>query len=100
MTLLEVENAQATQEELQKTSAQQAIRSAFKQAGCDLGAGLAQEAVNYGIYILIDTVSGNLYVGQAKNIDKRFKQHVKEATKKAASAWKANAKIMARFPIP
>jgi RHS repeat-associated protein len=100
MTLLEVENAQATQEELQKASAQQALKSAFKQAGCDLGTGLAQEAVNYGIYILIDTVSGNLYVGQAKNIDKRFQQHIKEATKKATSAWKANAKIMARFPIP
>jgi RHS repeat-associated protein len=83
-----------------QSSAVAGIRQAFARFGCDLGAAIAEEAVTYGIYILIDTVSGGLYVGQSVDIDNRLKQHIDEAVKEGKNLWKANAKILARFPVP
>ena len=78
---------------------QAVVRSAFKNVGCELGVALAQEAVNYGIYILVDTVSGQLYVGKSVDIDSRFRNHIARAIREAENLWKVNAKILARFPI-
>ncbi|MEJ2622297.1 MAG: GIY-YIG nuclease family protein, partial [Candidatus Thiodiazotropha sp.] len=63
------------------------------------GASLAEQAITQGIYILYDTISGGYYVGQSENIDRRYKQHIRESKIKAKSAWKANSKIIARFSV-
>lgn len=73
------------------------VRHAFKNIGCELGVALAEQSITHGIYLLFDSVSGRYYVGQSTDIDRRYKQHLKEAERKARSAWKANSKIVARF---
>ncbi|SFG91026.1 RHS repeat-associated core domain-containing protein [Duganella sp. CF458] len=83
-----------------QNSAIAGIRQAFSRFGCDLGAAIAEQAVDYGIYILIDAATGGLYVGQSVDIDNRLKQHIDEAVKQGKNLWKANAKILMRFNVP
>ncbi|WP_057245511.1 RHS repeat-associated core domain-containing protein [Duganella sp. Root198D2] len=83
-----------------QNSAVAGIRQAFSRFGCDLGAAIAEQAVDYGIYILIDMASGGLYVGQSVGIENRLQQHIDEAVKKGKNLWKANAKILMRFNVP
>ena len=73
------------------------VKQAFKNAGCDLAIGFAEQAITYGIYVLYDQISGRYYVGQSESIDRRHKEHLREAERKARSAWKANSQIVARF---
>ena len=83
------------------TAAQASIRQSFAKFGCNLGAAIAEQAVEQGIYILIDTATGGLYVGQtAREFEKRLAEHIDEAVKSAEKLWKANAKIIAKIPIP
>lgn len=83
------------------STAQTAVRNAFAKFGCELGAALATEAFQQGIYILIDTVGGGLYVGQTvQQVEARLAQHIAEAEKIASRAWKANAAILMKIPIP
>lgn len=100
MSLGEVGTSLNIQSSLAKLSASAGIRKAFSRFGCELAVNLADQAVTYGIYVLLDASTGGLYVGQAGNIDTRFKQHVAEAVENTNKAWKANAQIIARIPVP
>ncbi|PWQ95050.1 RHS repeat-associated core domain-containing protein [Leucothrix arctica] len=92
-----VSAASSIQGTIVSTAHRTVIKHVFKSAGCDLAIGLAEKSITYGIYVLFDAASGRYYVGQAGNINTRYKQHLKEAERKAISAWKANSKIVARF---
>jgi len=78
-----------------RASSSAAIRSTFKRFGCELGMSIAEEAITHGIYILSDGV--NYYVGQSNDIDRRLKEHHREATKSAKKRWKAGMEVIARF---
>lgn len=86
--------------DMQAVAGREMIQGAFKKFGCELGSVLAEEVVTSGIYVLMDAVTGQFYVGQSIDIDARYKQHLDEAKRKAKSAWKATSTIIARFPIP
>ncbi|MEO8751072.1 MAG: RHS repeat-associated core domain-containing protein [Casimicrobiaceae bacterium] len=71
------------------------IRKAFSKMGCELGMAIADQAIEYGIYILFD--GANFYVGQAKDIDARYQKHLNEAKNDVRKAWKSGMQVVARF---
>lgn len=66
---------------LASSTAQFSGRMVFRKVGCELLAAASEEAITYGIYILTDGL-GNFYVGQANDIDRRLREHARDATKK------------------
>ncbi|KAB2841040.1 MAG: hypothetical protein F9K47_12240, partial [Burkholderiales bacterium] len=66
-------------------------RVGFKKLGCGFIQMAADEAINYGIYILTDGL-GNLYVGQSNDITRRYFEHLEGSRKRFRA-------MVAAFPV-
>jgi RHS repeat-associated protein len=73
------------------------IRRAFKRYGCELGLALGEQAITEGIYIMFD--GAGFYVGQSNDIRRRELEHMNEATKDIAKAWKSKMRVVAKFGV-
>jgi RHS repeat-associated protein len=76
-----------------RTGAQASFRVTFRKAGCFAVEALVGEAINAGIYIFLDGLTGLAYVGQTTvDFERRLTQHVQEEKRVVQQ-------VMAKFHI-